>query len=714
MNSLQPILVPKDSSKLISVFIKEDFPDDISVFFGLVLLEKINNGKDSLQLKLLIARLYNMGYSRKELEIAFNFSRKTMQRWANALKSGNIEEINRVLAGNSLRIKLIPEVEQFVRLRFQNIYPNNSYTYSSEIRAEVEKCFRITLSSELLRPIFNQEKELLLLPQKEPEGEAICDLEAMSPSVVENNRKQIPSPIPESKIKFSFHLGLYLLIDSILEVTAGIEQMKIVRQWLSTVLLGAVNIEQSRTLNFPDLKSVLNQQVIATPRHQRAALKSCATNQNQAELMQQNAVLCEADKQKWFYYDPHSIVYNGMRKLLKGWCGGHGKIARAYYQDFIHTAKGDPVFFDHYDNYYDLRERFIPTVDAFSKILPDPSKPLTFVIDRGIYGKKILEEIASGRHRVITWEKGYNRDGWQEETKSGQFRLTRYRNNFYDLRCYDFKYIRYKSDKIANYDRIIVRASGTGKENVEVSILSNDSELSTEETIKAMFTRWLQENDFQYQIKHFGLNQITSYGYENYVDIEDELIDKEVVTNEFRLITKQRNNLKSQLAKLMVKREKITDAGKKVGSVMVESISQVKLDIIEIENQMSSLQRKSSKLKKLSKAGAQRLETKPKAYMDAVKMTARNIFYKSFRKFRTRMNNFRKDHLIFRELTRSSGFIKEDINGIKTITLNLAMTFQPKEIQVIEEYLQSHFQDIRIIGKNGSLEKEGILLAIVS
>ena len=485
--------------------------------------------------------------------------------------------------------------------------------------------------------------------------------------------------------------------------------MRIVRQWLSSILLGAVNIQQSRKLNLSSLGMILQQQVIATPRHQRSALKSCATTQNQSELMQKNAILCEADQQNWFYYDPHSIVYNGVRKLLKGWCGGQGKITRVYYQDFIHTAQGDPIFFEHYDNFYDLRERFIPTIDAFSQILPDPLKLLTFVIDRGIYGKDVLEKIARSKHRVITWEKGYNRDGWREEGESGEFRLTRYRNNFHDLLCYDFKYIRYKSEKIENYDRIIVRASGDGKENLEVSILSNDNELSTEDTIKAMFTRWLQENDFQYQIKHFGLNQITSYGYENY----DELVDKDVLTDEFKTVRKQRNMLDRDLVKLIVRRESITDKGKKVSTEMTEDIEHIKCAITEIENQISSLQKKSSKIEKLSNSGAQRLKTKPKAYMDAVKMTARNIFYKTFRSFRKQMKNFRQDHLIFRELTRSSGVIKEDINGIKSIRLNLAMTLQPKEIQLIESYLHQHYQNIQLIGKNENLNKEGILLAIV-
>ena len=223
MQSLQPVLVPTDPSKLISVFINEDLPEDISVFFGLVLLEKINSGKNSLQLKLLISRLYNMKYSRKELVSAFGFSRKTIQCWGEALKEGNIDEINRVLSGNSSRRKLTSEIEQFARLRFNQTYKNNSYSYSSEIRNEIETCFEVKLSSESLRTIFSQEKQNFVSHEEVELGEAICDLDTKLTLINTNNRKQIPSSIPKPKLKFSFHAGLYLLLSTIYEVTDGIE-----------------------------------------------------------------------------------------------------------------------------------------------------------------------------------------------------------------------------------------------------------------------------------------------------------------------------------------------------------------------------------------------------------------------------------------------------------------------------------------------------------
>lgn len=70
------------------------------------------------------------------------------------------------------------------------------------------------------------------------------------------------------------------------------------------------------------------------------------------------------------------------------------------------------------------------------------------MIDRGIYGKEVLQKINRYGYKIITWEKVYRRDGWDESVDSLKFRLTIYRNNYQDLLCYYFKYMRKKSDKI--------------------------------------------------------------------------------------------------------------------------------------------------------------------------------------------------------------------------------------------------------------------------
>ncbi len=55
---------------------------------------------------------------------------------------------------------------------------------------------------------------------------------------------------------------------------------------------------------------------------------------------------------------------------------------------------------------------------------------------------------------------------------------------------------------------------------VELSILSDDFKRLAIVIINLIFNRWIQENDFKYLINHFGLDQITSYLYSDYKDIQ--------------------------------------------------------------------------------------------------------------------------------------------------------------------------------------------------
>jgi len=45
---------------------------------------------------------------------------------------------------------------------------------------------------------------------------------------------------------------------------------------------------------------------------------------------------------------------------------------------------------------------------------------------------------------------------------------------------------------------------------IEVSVLTDDKNRTVSQIIDLMLKRWVQENDFKYNIKHFGLNQIIS------------------------------------------------------------------------------------------------------------------------------------------------------------------------------------------------------------
>jgi len=700
MSNLQLFLGIDKNNPLFSIYSSENNPELLEVYFGMALLEKVEKGKNSFHFKLLVGRLYNMRYRRQALVEAFSVDLKTIRKWGVALKSGELRQIEAAYGGHENRRKLTPEISSYVRSRFKEIYRGNQYNYSRIIRDELSEHFQTRLSAETLRPLFNEEKALLSVPvpvpvpaektaEKAAGKDGLCDCPAdLSSSAVEN-RNHIPClPGTESGGRtFLHHAGIMLFLPVIFALTAGLPLMRLSRQWLMSVLLGAANIEQSMRLDFASLAQLAEMDFLTSPRHQRSALKAGSTEYNRILLFRRNAAFVDADHQRYFYYDPHSAPYTGMRRVLKGWCGSAGKITRVTYEDFIHDSSGNPVFFKSFDNYYDLRDRFDVTVAEFAQTLTDPLRLPAFVIDRGIYGMEVLSRINHNGNILITWEKGYARNGWDTGLPVCNFRITRYRNNFQDTICCDFNCVRYPFDKIPGYDRIIVRASGAGKEDIEVSVLTNGRTLSTEETVTAIFSRWIQENDFLYGIRHFGINQITSYDFEDYGSLKESLIEKTVLSDEYLSQKLQLNSLNKSLQKLLLGKERADDKGSPVKDNDLQRIKDLKEEIKAAGQSIKLIEKKCRKEARLIKNGAQKLNTEPKQYMDIVKITARNIFFKLFGNFRPLYNNFRNDHVLLRELTRAPGFVtigKEKI----TVELFPAITVQPKARQAFQLFLE--------------------------
>lgn len=63
--------------------------------------------------------------------------------------------------------------------------------------------------------------------------------------------------------------------------------------------------------------------------------------------------------------------------------------------------------------------------------------------------------------------------------------------------------------------------------------------------------------------------------------------------------------------------------------------------------------------------------------MDTIPLSSRNILYCLMEIFRPLYNNYRNDHVILRELTRSLGIIKK-CDGVVNIQLLPTIEFQPK------------------------------------
>ena len=102
----------------------------------------------------------------------------------------------------------------------------------------------------------------------------------------------------------------------------------LLRQWLAQILLGAVNIEQSKLLNTGHLGQLLGDGLYKDLGKQRQWLGELATDATIRSVLQTNARRLEITSQTSNsddYLDPHTKHYTGEKNVLKGWCSGVGR-----------------------------------------------------------------------------------------------------------------------------------------------------------------------------------------------------------------------------------------------------------------------------------------------------------------------------------------------------------------------------------------------------
>ncbi|MCP4913588.1 MAG: hypothetical protein GY909_10750 [Oligoflexia bacterium] len=487
--------------------------------------------------------------------------------------------------------------------------------------------------------------------------------------------------VPKNKI-FCHHAGV-LIFGFELSEFKEFTNNDLATQLLLTILLGAKNIEQTKILDFNAIKAMLG---IATPNlHiQRTGLSEMSTEDNIKELLKFNAKLIDAERYSDFFFDPHTKHYTGAEKILKGWCAGTKSANKIINMDFIHTAPdGYPVYVEDSDNFHDLRERFLKEVDEFREILGCGEKRLTFVVDRGIYSFDVLETIADDeKTHIITWEKGYKSGGWDERKNDGIFLLFKCRNNSRDLRDYCFAYVDRIWEKNPKIRQIIVRATNPKERTIEVSILTDDTTRNAEEIIELIFSRWVQESDFKYENKHFGINEIISYSKVSYEEIRGLVKDKETKRGVYKALEKETDTIRRKLKNALLKVHTIKSTKIKL-EIEIE-IKKLRNKLVKAVKEKSNTKKEGSKLRELIENNYKRLNTCKKKYMDCIKIIARNIFYKALEPFKEKYDNYRDDHVLFRNLTHAHGVIsfnKKEVYATIFPTAHL----QPKIRKIIEE-----------------------------
>ena len=431
----------------------EDFDQEqLHVYYGFELLEIVPNQAQAPAFKLLGGRLFNAGLKVQSLTEVFEVDRKTLQRWGRALQSGDAQELVLVLAGRSAGRKLTPTIEAFVRQRWPRLTAQGTYGSSQRLRQEIHEIFGVDLSPETLRPLVQELKAgtgpveseddheesggtarsaspvadglraSALAAEKretpgdceggEPEGDCPFNSLVINTHSLDDLQTHNPKESPvllgstPGQSVWCEHAGVLLFARALNQVSAVVEPPQpLLRQWSATLLLGAMNIEQTKFLNWQDLELLLGT-VVRFPAPQRDMLKSVSTEATVAALFRFNAQGLSPGSD--LYFDPHTEHYTGQQNVLKGWCPAVRLADKALHSDFIHTHRGEPLYFETTDNFEDLRQRFFAVLTRCRKVLNWPAeRVLTAVVDRGIFGAEVFEKVlADPALHLITWQKG--------------------------------------------------------------------------------------------------------------------------------------------------------------------------------------------------------------------------------------------------------------------------------------------------------------------
>jgi hypothetical protein len=740
-NYLQPILGTSAKNMVFTVHQNRQ-TQQYHVYYGLELFDVVPADKEDIRFKLMVAHMHIIGFTLTALQSAFAVDARTIKKWSTALKSGSAQKLQKALIGLGSNRKLTEPIQQFVRMRFEEIYPQDRYRYSSKIRQEIKQVFGEEISSETLRGLFKELKEQHTKTALEANRSERAEKNDLDEDDLSDDEDDLPpNPCDTALLQAHFesagergvstsnkdnkasnsslqaetasenrnadavfygrqwcsHPGLLLFSQALCSLQKSLpeEAAKPLTQWISQVLLGAANLEQTKLLSTQDLQLLLGADLLGSAVHQRNTLEAIASDPASAQaLLRWNFGRAQGQKESDFFFDPHTKHYTGKQEILKGWCAKIRFADKILNADFAHTRKGQPIYLENTDNYEDLRQRFAGFEERFRQNLQiPPERELTWIIDRGIFSKALLDWVANSSNKhLITWEKGYQGDGWPDTmTAQASMIMERARNHSKDLRSYHFEWIEKDWPKNEQIRQLIVRATNPSGNTIEVSILCDDKERDASSIIRAMFDRWLQENDFKYLSKHFGIDEITSYQSQPYHELRESLEDRSVKNAAYLAICKDRAQEKKLLGQLLLKekhaREQIIQRATRISELealknrseeqskefrqlkagqrsaqtyqkrRATQIEQSEQRLLSYEEELSDTLQEVSRLETLIERGMVRLRTEKKHLMDVIKITARNLFYQSLEPFRKHYDNFRDDHVWFRHLTQITGLI---------------------------------------------------------
>jgi len=401
----------------------------------------------------------------------------------------------------------------------------------------------------------------------------------------------------------------------------------------------------------------------------------------------------------------------------------------------------------HYDNFYDGRQRFILLRARFKDLLYPWSGTFVWVHDRGYWGYEFLRSLIELGDKFIQWKKDYSQSAWNSPyEEDGSFEIYRQGNSKEDRReCVEFRWRKQKWDRVSEGYCFIVRARKHFGEWIEVAIVTNHPTMPAKKVICLMFDRYLQENDFSYLNRHFGLKELTSRKFDRYEAIAGQLEDRQTQSRAYKTtrkerqalqeklrhclfaldglpaislaaIDRERDQLRVQLARVEAQLNQIIPAT--VPTKVLERITQrvkslrqkfeankqcrskaeVRLEkdgerrqfrdqLDNLNKKLSEVNRTESRILMMVEENYMRFNTDRKSLVDALRITSRNVFCCALQSFRPNYDNFRDDHVVLRALTRAAGVIVPQPDCL-AVYLQPCLDLQPAQWERVEEFVR--------------------------
>ena len=263
-----------------------------------------------------------------------------------------------------------------------------------------------------------------------------------------------------------------------------------------------------------------------------------------------------------------------------------------------------------------------------------------------------------------------------------------------------------------------------------MAILTDERLRPAAEVIGLIFNRWIQENDFKYLDKHYGINQLTSYRVIPYEQLKGQVTDREVVSGQCQALRQEGKDLRQKQARWLLLQEKcdhaaaqrqkqLTELERRQAEAQThaptvppqiaklrrahqpyeaksqprrEQIRTWSLALAQLEERAAQHQAKVSRLDTMIAANMVRLEPQSKRLMDTLRITVRNLFYRALEPFKKAYDNYRDDHDYFRRLTLSSGVLEM---GAERVTVHLLPTvnYSPQLRRIIAKVLEQVNQE---------------------